>query len=193
MSERIKGVVEYLAAYALLKFFGWMPRNAASAGAEAIASIGFHIARRQRQAGLRNLQMAMPHLDDNERDRILRGCFSNLGRLLVEFSHFHQLNASNISSLVTYEGFENYDKAVRCGKGVIFLTGHFGAWELSSFAHSIYGHPMKFVVREIDNHRVDRLISTYRQLGGNIPIEKKHASRDILRALRANETVGILF
>jgi KDO2-lipid IV(A) lauroyltransferase len=51
---------------------------------------------------------------------------------------------------------------------------------------------MKFVVREIDNSRVEKLIESYRGLAGNTPIEKRHASRDILKALRNNETIGIL-
>jgi KDO2-lipid IV(A) lauroyltransferase len=102
------------------------------------------------------------------------------------------LNRKNISDLVTFEGFEHYEEALRRGKGVLFITGHFGAWELSCFAHSLYAGPMKFVVREIDNARVESLIEGYRGLSGNQPIEKRHASRDILKALRNNETVGIL-
>src|SRR6185295_1127557 len=160
--------------------------------AEIVAALGFRLAGRQRRAGMRNLQMAMPHLDDRERRAILRGAFSSLGRLLVEFSHFPDLNKGNISDLVVYEGFEHYENAVKRGHGVIFLTGHFGAWELSCFAHSLYGHPMKFVVREIDNARVERLIGSYRERAGNTPIQKRNASRDILRALRNNETIGIL-
>src|SRR5205823_6280255 len=109
-----------------------------------------------------------------------------------EFSHFPDLNKANNSRYVIYEGFENFLESVRRGKGVIFLTAHFGAWELSSFSHSIYGHPMKFVVREIDNPRVEQLISNRRSLAGNSPIRRKNASRDLLKALRINETVGIL-
>ena len=188
----VKGAIEYAAAVALLKSFGWLPRFAAYPAAEIVAALGFRFAGRQRRAGLRNLEMAMPHLNDQERHAILRGTFSSLGRLLVEFSHFPDLTKSNISDHVVYEGFEHYENAVKRGKGVIFLTGHFGAWELSCFAHSLYGHPMKFVVREIDNDRVERLIESYRGRAGNTPIEKRNASRDILRALRNNETIGIL-
>jgi KDO2-lipid IV(A) lauroyltransferase len=192
MSESVKDALEYAAALTLLKAFGWMPRSLAYSAAEIVASLGFHLAGRQRRAGLRNLQMTMPHLGEMERISILRGAFSNLGRLLVEFSHFPSLNRKNIAGLVVYEGFEHYEEAVRRGKGVIFLTGHFGSWELSCFAHSLYGHPMKFVVREIDNPGVERLIESYREMSGNTPIDKRNASRDILRALRNNETVGIL-
>jgi KDO2-lipid IV(A) lauroyltransferase len=192
MIESVKGALEYAAALALLKTFGWMPRFMAYPAAEIVAVLGFCLAARQRRAGIENLKMAMPNLGDEERRAVLRGSFSNLGRLLVEFSHFPVLNKNNIKNLVVYEGYEHYQRAVRRGRGVIFLTGHFGAWELSCFAHSLYGNPMKFVVREIDNPRVEQLIESYRGLSGNAPIDKRRASRDLLRALRNNETVGIL-
>jgi KDO2-lipid IV(A) lauroyltransferase len=195
MSEGERGVrraIEYAAAVVLLKSFGWIPRFAAYPAAEIVAALGFRLAGRQRRAGIRNLTMAMPQLDDQERHAILRGSFSSLGRLLVEFSHFPDLNKSNIADHVVYDGFEHYENAVKRGRGVIFLTGHFGAWELSCYAHSLYGHPMKFIVRELDNARVERLIESYRGRAGNTPIEKRNASRDILRALRNNETIGIL-
>jgi Kdo2-lipid IVA lauroyltransferase/acyltransferase len=192
MTESVKSALEYAAALALLKLFGWLPRFVAYPAAEGVAALGFLLAGRQRRAGIQNLRMALPDLREAERHSILRGCFSNLGRLLVEFSHFPALNKDNIRNHVFYEGYEHYESAVRRGKGVIFLTAHFGAWELSCFAHSLYGNPMKFIVREIDNPRVEKLIEQYRGLSGNSPIDKKNASRDILRALRNNETIGIL-
>ncbi|HZI51370.1 MAG TPA: lysophospholipid acyltransferase family protein [Terriglobia bacterium] len=192
MTESVKDALHYAAAYVLLKTFGWLPRPAAYPAAEIVAALGFRLARRQRHAGIQNLQMALPGLTNDQRLAILRGSFSNLGRLLVEFSHFPYLNKHNIAELVDYDGFEHYQNAVARGKGVIFLTAHFGSWELSCFAHSLYGNPMKFVVREIDNNKVEGLIETYRGLAGNTPIDKRNASRDILRSLRNNETIGIL-
>jgi Kdo2-lipid IVA lauroyltransferase/acyltransferase len=192
MKNGVNAAAEYTAAVALLRIFGWMPRKFAFRAARIAAWLGFRLAKRQRNTGLRNLSMTMPNLSPAEQESILRACFNNLGRLLVEFSHFPELNKSNISEYIVYDGFENFSEGVRRGKGVIFLTGHFGAWELSSFAHSIYGYPMKFIVREIDNPRVERLISGYRTRGGNVAVRRRNASRDILRALRNNETVGIL-
>jgi len=193
MRGGVKEQIEYLLARALLETFGTMPRRTASHAAAGVAWLGFHLARRQRAAGLRNLQMAFPDLTDEQRMEILRGSFRNLGRLLVEFSHFPELNEANISQLVMQDGLENYQEALRRGRGVIFMTAHFGSWELSSFAHSLFGYPMKFVVRPIDNSNVDALITHYRTLGGNVPIQRRSAGRDILKALRENEAVGILF
>lgn len=193
MRAAIKEVIEYGLARLLLKTFGVLPRRIALPAAATVAWLGFHLARRQRQAGLRNLQLAMPALGQAERERILRGCFQNLGRLLVEFSHFPELTKGNISEFVVHDGLENYLEGLRRGRGVIFMTAHFGAWELSSFAHSVYGYPLKFIVRPIDNPRVESLISQYRTIGGNVPIQRKSAARDIIRALRQNQAVGILF
>jgi KDO2-lipid IV(A) lauroyltransferase len=193
MRGAIKGVAEYTLALLLIRLYGAMPRHLAHKGAKTLAWLGFHLASRQRRAGLRNLRMAFPELTDAEREVILRRSFQNLGRLLVEFTHFPELNKSNISQFVVHDGLDNYLEGLRRGRGVIFMTAHFGAWELSSFAHALYGYPLKFIVRPIDNPRVEELISGYRTLSGNIPIQRRSAARDILKALRENDAVGILF
>jgi len=193
MRGGIKGLTEYMLALALIKWFGAMPRGIAHRAGKTLAWLGFHFASRQRRAGLHNLRMVFPEMSIGDNERILRGCFQNMGRLLVEFTHFPELNKSNISQFVVHDGLENYLEGLRRGRGVIFMTAHFGAWELSSFAHAVYGYPLKFVVRPIDNPRIEQLISNYRTSSGNVPIQRRSAARDILKALRQNEAVGILF
>src|SRR5262249_16467758 len=114
----------------------------------------------RRQAEV-NLRLAFPDLDESERRRIRRGVFRNLGRLLGEVSQFPRLDRKNISSIVVYEGLENYLSAVAEGRGVILLTGHIGAWELSVYAHSFYGHPMWLLARRVANPSTDRLPNSY--------------------------------
>jgi KDO2-lipid IV(A) lauroyltransferase len=193
MRGGVKELTEYTFARLLLTTFRLLPRRFAHRAARILAWVGFYLARRQRLAGLQNLRMAFPESTASERKRILRGCFQNLGRLLVEFAHFPDLNKDNISQYVVHDGLENYVEGLRRGRGVIFMTAHFGAWEMSSFAHALYGYPLKFVVRPIDNPKVEQLISGYRTLSGNIPIQRRLAAREILKALRQNEAVGILF
>src|SRR5437868_14462061 len=103
MAKRgVRAVAEYTAAVTLLKVFGWMPRKLAYRAARTASWMGFRLAKRQRNSGLKNLSMAMPHLSAAEQESVLRACFDNLGRLLVEFSHFRDLTPSNISDYVVY-------------------------------------------------------------------------------------------
>jgi Kdo2-lipid IVA lauroyltransferase/acyltransferase len=136
--------------------------------------------------------MACPELGATKKRLVVKGVFLNLGRLLGEFSQLPKLNRQNVSNVVVYDGFENYAASVRRGKGTLFLTAHFGAWELCPFAHAVYGHPLRFLIRPLDNPLVDWLVNHYRTLSGNEIISRKNSLREIFEALRKNQGVGIL-
>jgi KDO2-lipid IV(A) lauroyltransferase len=93
---------------------------------------------------------------------------------------------------MVYDGFENYERAHSRGKGVLYLTAHIGAWELSAFAHSLQGHPLRIVMRGLDNPYLDALIQRYRTMHGNAVVDKDNFVRGLLAAMKAAETVGIL-
>jgi KDO2-lipid IV(A) lauroyltransferase len=90
------------------------------------------------------------------------------------------------------EGLEHYLAARAHGKGVLIVTAHLGAWELSSFYHSLMGHPMSMVARPLDNRRLDRYVNATRCLHGNHVLPKNDFARGLLTAMRRGETVGIL-
>ncbi len=96
------------------------------------------------------------------------------------------------SRFIRYEGLEHYLAARGRGKGVLVLTGHLGAWELSSFYHSLAGYPMGMVIRRLDNPLVDRMVNRIRCMHGNRVLHKDDFARGLLASMRAGETVGIL-
>lgn len=147
---------------------------------------------RLRQVGMRNLEMVFPEKSVAERQRILRGVFTSLGRQLAELCQFPRYAPENIDQVVVYDGLENYERAYARGKGVLFLTGHFGGWELSAFAHSLHGHWLHVVMRPMDNPYLDRLLQRYRTMYGNKTVAKDDFVRGLLAAMKAGETVGIL-
>lgn len=184
--------LEYAPVWLLVKLLGLLPRPLARALGIALAWSVYLLHGRLRWVGMRNLEMAMPQLPLRRRRQIVRGVFTSLGRLLAEFCLFPRYTRQNIESVAVYEGFENFDAAQRRGKGVLFLTAHLGGWEIGSFAHSIYGHPLRVVVRPLDNPYLDRLVTRYRTLRGNSTFEKQDFARGLLAAMKAGETVGLL-
>lgn len=182
----------YAGAWCVLKGLGLLPRWVARLLGRGIGFLVYVLHRRLRRVGRFNLELALPELSQKERRRLLRATFRHLGWLLAEFSQFPKYNRENIERVVVYDGFENFREAARQGHGVLFLTAHFGPWELSSFAHALYGYPVRFLVRPLDNPLVDALINHYRCLNGNVAIDKKGSVRPILETLRAGDTVGIL-
>lgn len=157
-----------------------------------VAWTTYHLSKRLRTIAAHNLKLALPELQPSEQERIVRGVFANLGRLLAEFCQLPTLTKQNVSERVIYDGYENFGQALERGQGVLFLTAHYGAWELCPYAHALYGHPLKFVVRPIDNPLVDQLVNRYRMGSGNQVIEKKNSLKEILLTLQRREAVGIL-
>ncbi len=184
--------LEYAVAWVILKLLGWMPLGCARLVCAGLARLSYACWPKLRKVGMANLRLAFPDWTDSQRRRIVRGEFQTLGRMLAEFAHFPRLDRSNLHKLIVYDGFEVFERARQQGRGVLFLTAHFGNWELGSFAHGIYGYPCNFVVREMDNPLLDALINRYRSASGGRPIEKKDFARGVLRAFERGESVGVL-
>ena len=152
--------LEYALVWLIVKFLGSLPRPLARAAAISLAWTIYLVHVRLRRVGLRNLQLAFPEMSRRERARILRQEFTSLGRQLAELCLFPTYTRENVGKVVIYEGFENFQTALDRGKGVLFLTAHLGAWELSAFAHSLHGHPLHVVMRPMDNALLDQMIRT---------------------------------
>jgi len=184
--------LEYAAAWPFIKILGMLPRPLARAAGIALAWAVYLLHERLRQVGMRNLALAFHEKSEADRARILRAEFASLGRQLAEVCHFPKYTRENVEEVVVYDGLENYERAHTRGKGVLFLTAHFGGWELSAFTHSLHGHWMHVVVRAMDNVYLDRLIRRYRTMHGNQIVEKDDFVRGLLAAMKAGEVVGIL-
>ena len=188
MKERF----EYWLVLAVARTLGWLPRPLARLLVRILTWSCYLGLARLRRVGERNLQLALPQLSSRARKRILRHVFRNLGWQMVEFCRLPQYTAANTREWIRTEGLEHYLAAKAKGRGVLVLTGHLGAWELSSFYHSLTGHPMGMVIRRLDNRLLDDYVNSIRCLHGNKVLHKDDFARGLLTAMRAGETVGIL-
>jgi Kdo2-lipid IVA lauroyltransferase/acyltransferase len=184
--------LEYALVWPWIKILGLLPRPVTRAIGIALGLTVYTVHGRLRRVGLRNLTLAFPEMSDRDRRRQLRGEFISLGRQLAEVCLFPRYTRENVSNIVVYDGFENYERAYKRGKGVLFLTAHLGAWELSAFAHSLNGHPLSIVMRSLDNPYIDAFLQSYRTMHGNRTVDKDDFVRGLLSAMRNGETVGIL-
>jgi KDO2-lipid IV(A) lauroyltransferase len=184
--------LEFWLVWVVARTLGWMPRGWARVLAGGLAWSVYWIDARLRRVGHRNLEMALPALSAPERDRIVRGVFRHLGWQLVEFCRMTRYTPENTRHWIRTEGLEHYLAAKARGKGVLVVTGHLGAWELSSFYHSLMGYTMCMVARPLDNRRLDRFVNCIRCLHGNRVLPKDEFARGLLRAMRAGQTVGLL-
>ncbi len=183
---------EYAAVWLILKTVGAMPRSMARAFAAFVTKILFSLQPKLKKTAEFNLRLAFPDWTDAQRQAVIRTMVRNLGWMAAEFARFPRLTKQNIEGLVILDGHENFLEGQRRRKGVLYLTGHIGAWELSSYAHALYGYPLHYMARPLDNKRLDALVNQYRCASGNAPIFKNESARVMLKILKDSGTVGIL-
>jgi Kdo2-lipid IVA lauroyltransferase/acyltransferase len=184
--------LEYALAWSLIRAIGMLPRPMARGVGIGLGQLVYLLHSKLRRVGMRNLELAFPEKSAGERRHILRGEFTSLGRQLAEVCLFPRYSRENVRQIVVYDGFENFERAQALGKGVLYLTAHLGGWELSAFAHSLYGHPLHVVMRGMDNPYLDRFVQGLRTMHGNRAVDKDNFVRGLLSAMKAGETVGIL-
>lgn len=175
----------------LVRSLGALPRGWARALGVAIGTLAYLTLSRLRKVGKRNLLLAFPGYSESDRELILFREYRHLGYLLAEFCLMSRYTRKSVSQFIRYDGLNRLLEAKQ-GRGALILTGHLGAWELSSFFHSLMGHPMGLVIRRLDNPLVDALVNRIRCLHGNRVIHKDDFARGLLDAMRLGETVGIL-
>lgn len=190
---KLQTLLEYSAARSALATLGRLPAPAAYSAGRAFGKLAYLLARELRRTGAINLRLAFPEKSDEERAQLLRETFAGLGRLLGFFSQFSSRSREELKQLIEVQGLENLKAAKAVyGNRLLLFTGHLGAWELTSFGLSLVDQPITFLVRRLDNPRIEALVDGVRTKFGNETIDKLSAARSMLKILRSGETLGLL-
>jgi len=188
----MKEWLAYAIVWVILKFTGALPRRLAHALAVGVARGLFAVTPKLRKTAEFNQKLAFREWTDAQRAATTHGMVRSLGRMAAEFAMMPRYTQKNIEDIIVLDGHENFLEGQRRGKGVLFLTAHVGAWELSSYAHALFGYPLHYMARPLDNARLDALVNCYRELSGNTPIFKNESARAMLKILKDAGTIGIL-
>jgi KDO2-lipid IV(A) lauroyltransferase len=189
---KLQTLLEYAVARSILGGLSLMPAGWAMATGRRLGRLAHATAGNLRRTGELNLKLAFPDKSEQERREILSACFQSLGRQLGLFSHFSTSSREQLLGFTEWKGLENLEKAKAQGQAVILFTGHVGAWELSSFGLSLRGYPLSFLVRRLDNPKVEQLVERIRTRFGNQSVDKRGAARPMLTILKNGGTLGLL-
>jgi len=130
-----------------------------------------------------------PELRPNQ---LLREVYMHFGQMVFEFPHILRLHKTNLDHYLVFEGEEHFAEALKKGKGIFLLSGHFGNWELLSAAVTLRFGRLAVVVRPLDFAPMDRLISGLRTRFGTEIIPHKKGMRRIMASAKQNTPIGIL-
>src|SRR5262249_18701712 len=190
----MKHRVEYLTIRLLIGLVRAMPAPLVSTTGAMVGLLAYVADGNHRRIARENVAAAFPARTPREHRRIVRGAFQHFGRLLFELLNFSTLSAlskfgavsrAEMLQLVEFEGEDRVGASYAHGKGVLFVTGPFGYWELQAMVHALRLPPMAVMARALDNPALNSLLEQMRTRTGNSVIYRRGTIRRVMRQLQA--------
>jgi KDO2-lipid IV(A) lauroyltransferase len=184
--------LEITAVRAVIAAVGLMPHGAVDACGATLGRLVYQLDRRHRRIALENVAAAFPGRSERERRAIVRAAFAHFGRLLFAVLKFSTMSPKAMLARVEFEGEDRVRLAHAQNKGVLFVTGHFGFWEIQAMVHALRLPPMAVLARALDNRRLNDLLERIRTRTGNAVIYRQGTMRRVMRMLQSGQGVGVL-
>ncbi|HEV8229000.1 MAG TPA: lysophospholipid acyltransferase family protein [Candidatus Limnocylindria bacterium] len=156
-----------------------------------IAYLGW---RSKREITKRNFAVVLARPADHpDVARVARRAFRNFAKYLTEIMRFPSMGSDDLRALVEIDptSLEHLQAARDHGRGLIFVSAHFGNFELGG-ARIAQDIPLTVVADALENQRLMDFLVTNRGHKNVHILPPQGATRPVLAALRRNEMVGLM-
>ncbi len=186
-----------LIAYVLVRFLNLIchiiPTTLALAIGRRLGIIVYWLNSDRRQIGYQNMRAAFCEAKSSRQiKRMLKSMYARMAETFAEVLCLTKVNDKYIERYIKIENIENFWKAYKENKGIIFLTAHFGNWELSGIVSSLKGFPLYVLAREQRMKRLNELINRLRESKGLKVVRKGITTRYIVKALHEGKIIGMV-
>ena len=185
--------VEFTALRAVVGALGALDWTQAGNIGARIGALGYRPLGIRRNVVEKQIAAAFPGLDDVDVRRIARAAYEHLGRASIETAMLARLQPNAVLDL--FEGADGWtavESALSLGRGLIFVTGHLGNWELGGAYLAARGVPIDAIARRMSNPLFDRYLTETRSRIGMVVVHDADAVRRTPRSLRENRAVAFL-
>jgi KDO2-lipid IV(A) lauroyltransferase len=185
--------VEYYALRGAVAALDRLDIRHAGAVGQRLGALGYRPFGIRRAVVERQLRAAFPELDEAGVERVARESYQSLGRTTIETAVLPAFSRERVLTMFSrVEGWEIVERAMRQGRGILFVTGHLGNWELAGSYLAARGIPLEAVARRMQNPLFDRYLTETRRRIGMTVIHDADAVRRVPRAMRENHAVAFL-
>ncbi len=176
-----------------VKFLSFIPRKTGRTLAEIIGHLWFAVDKRHRNITIENISYAFEGEMSKIHTRILaKKVFSHFILFAFEVAWSLRIDLDDFHTYFSIQGFDNFKTAYNKNKGIIFLTGHIGVWELGTFFWGKTGIPGNTVYRPIKAAAINQVVNDIRVRFGGRMFPVKKALAHIKDALAHKETLFLL-
>jgi Kdo2-lipid IVA lauroyltransferase/acyltransferase len=195
LHKRVKRRVRSALLRAAIRLLALLPLRPALAVGAALGRLAWWVAPRERRLMLAHLALAFPERSEEERRAIARASLVHLGMLAMELCAIRR-SGRRIDEYVSFApgSEEIVRRAMARGKGLIFVAGHIGNWELLANRLALVTQPNAVIAKRNADERLNELVARFRAEGGNKTLwrDDPGTGRELIRLFRQGGALGIL-
>jgi len=191
--KKIRNDLFYLLVAGFIRFLRLLPRRPALALMRLLGRLGFALAGAPRRRAIAHLTFVYGHEKNAAWIKALaRRVFIHFATAAGDFVRLPRLIQGEIDRIVTATGLEHLDRAYATGRGLLIITCHFGNWEVMGAWLARHGYKMSVVGTSLFDPRLDQILVETRTNFGVTNITRGKGTREIMRAFKKGEAVGML-
>jgi KDO2-lipid IV(A) lauroyltransferase len=193
LHKRVRRTIRSRVIAGLLRLVALIPLGPGLRLGRAGGALAYRVLGKTRRLALRHLALALPERTEAERREIARRMFMHLGCSAMEITSIASYQA-RLTDYIRERDPEVLRAAVAKGKGVVFVTGHLGNWELMARLVARVGAPVSAVAKRGGDQRLMKLIEDWRDDGGVTTLwrEDPSTARALLKVFKEGRVLGIL-
>lgn len=182
----------FVALYSLVYLLSWIPRPIGLRLGDFLGSVLYRMLKR-REIALTNLAIAFgDQMNGEERQTVAKKSFQFMGRHFFEVCYLLRYDKKKLASYIQFKGVNHLEQARSQNKGVVFLTGHFGCWELMAVSVAYFFSPGYLVTKPLDFQPAEKLTQIIRGVSGNQCVTKEKSMRQLIQVLNQGAFLAIL-
>ncbi len=191
--ERGRQLLTYLVVRVFICVVQALPLETCERLAGLLATVSCDWLGIRRRIVFSNLQHALPELTPRQRRDLAWRMWRHLFLLVAEVAHApRKIHETNWRQYVRLNGSRRLIRMLVDDRPLLFVSGHFGNFELAGFVLGILGFPTYTVARTLDNPYLDAFVNRFRGATGQHIIPKNGGYDQILAVLSTGGTMTFL-
>lgn len=194
-SKQIKNAAIYYGARTAMLMVGKTPAAVVPYTGKWLGGLAYVVAKKERQTAISQLcQHTRIGRHPKRAQKITRGMFNHLAVSLIELCRLINNPNNRPQVFIPQSSRCTLNEALAANKGVLFITGHIGNWELMAIHLADLGFPIHTMAKASYDNRFTRFIQKERDRFGVHAIYRgqKGVTAKMVRALKRGEILGVL-
>jgi KDO2-lipid IV(A) lauroyltransferase len=140
-----------------------------------------------------NLCRAFPHWSEPERRHVALRMWEHLFLMICEIAHApRKIHDTNWRQYICFRNQAAMMRLLWSERPKVFVSGHYGNFELGGYTMGLFGFPTYAVARPLDNPFLDRFVKQFREAKGQHILPKQGSADEIAELLANNRTLSVL-